>query len=150
MRRSVVVTVVSMLTLAGCGGGGGSTSAPSSAAPTAVAPTPTPTPTPVPVPPNVAGVWKSEARQWYFELRQSGSRLTGVLLGFKNVTYSNPDHPDLQISGAITTSGHVNFACAAFSLGFEGDVGTTLQRMDGTLYDCANGCRNYGEILVRQ
>jgi hypothetical protein len=96
----------------------------------------------------VAGIWTSEARSWDIELQQSGTRLTGKLLGFKNVTYA-PD-PALEISGTVTSSGHVTFGCAAFELSFEGDVESNLSRMNGTLRDCAGGCRNYGEILVKQ
>lgn len=135
------------LVAAGCGGGGGNTTAPSPVTPVAQA-TPTPTPTPVPVP-NVAGFWVSEARQWNIELRQSGNTLTGVLRGYKNVTYSNLQDPALQITGTISNAGHVNFGCSAFDLGFEGDVNGP-NHMNGSTHDCANGCRNYGEIWDKQ
>jgi hypothetical protein len=152
-RREIraLAGVLGALALAGCGGGsGGNTTAPSPVTPPAQAtPTPTPAPTPPPAP-NVSGFWTSQARQWNIELRQSGSRLTGVLRGFKNVTYDNLQDPVLQISGTISSSGHVDFSCAAYDFSSEGDANASGTRINGTTHDCANGCRNYGEIWVKQ
>lgn len=141
------VLIFATLGMATCGGDGGSPS-PTSSTPPTTAPPP-PTTTLAPAPPNVTGFWTSQARQWHIELRQSANVLTGVLRGYKNVTYSNLDHPDLQITGTITNAGRVDFGCAAYSLGFVGDVDSTRTRMTGTTRDCANGCRNYGEVWVK-
>ena len=146
---SVILAGLALVTLgmAACGGGGGGPSSSSNIPPPTPAP-PSPAPTPTPTP-NVAGFWTSEARQWHIELRQSGSTLTGVLRGFKRVTYDNLDHPDLQIKGRITNAGHVEFGCTAFSMGFEGDVDSTRARITGTTFDCANDCRKYGDVWMK-
>jgi hypothetical protein len=109
--------------------------------------TPTPAPTPVPVA-NVTGSWDSEARRWHFRIQHDGSTVTGQLLGFRDVYYSNPEHGDLAISGTVSSTGAINFGCAAFGVNFEGRIESST-RMTGTLYDCGNGCRNYGDVMVK-
>jgi hypothetical protein len=136
------------LILPGCGGSGSSGNAPTPPTqPPAPVATPTPAPTPVPVA-NITGSWDSEARRWHFRLEQRGSRVSGQLLGFRDTYYSNPDHPDLAISGTVSSGGVVNFGCTAFSVNFSGQVASST-RMTGTLYDCGNACRNYGEVMVK-
>jgi hypothetical protein len=97
----------------------------------------------------VSGGWRSLARSWDFRLEQSGTTLTGVVTGFKNVTYSDLTDPTLQISGTISPSGEVAFKAPAFAIDFTGSVESS-SRMTGTLYDCVQICRNYGEILEKQ
>jgi len=147
--RSRIVPVLGLALIAGCGGGGDSN--PTVSTPP-VAATPAPTPAPAPTPPalNVTGGWRSEARSWNFRLEQSGTTLRGVVVGFKNVTYPNLDDPLLQITGSITSGGAVAFKAPAFGIDFSGNVEPSGTRMTGTLFDCANGCRNYGEVLVKQ
>jgi hypothetical protein len=111
-------------------------------------PTPTPTPTPTPAP-DVSGNWRSLARAWNFNLKQDGSNLSGVVAGYKNVSY-NPSDPAVQINGTIDSSGNVAFSAELFGIEFSGVAETGGLRMTGTLRDCANGCRNYGEILEKQ
>ena len=141
--------VVGFTLLAGCDGGNTpNTPTPvTSATPT---PAPAPTPTPTPAAASVTGVWRSEARSWDIRLEQTGSTLRGNLLGFKDQEYSNPGHPDLQITGTITAAGAVEFSASAFSLSFDGVVAPGGMRMTGTLRDCVTVCRNYGEILNRK
>ncbi|HEV8264212.1 MAG TPA: hypothetical protein VGQ06_04625 [Gemmatimonadales bacterium] len=116
---------------------------------TTPAPTPTPTPAPTPTPPPaVSGFWDSEARRWHFRLEQQGTMITGALLGFRDVYYSNPEDPDLQITGSLVGS-QIDFHANAFGTNFSGTVQPGGLRMTGTLRDCANGCRNYGDELVK-
>ena len=143
MRRLLLVT---MLLLPGCGGGGGNAPTPVTPPP-APAATPAPTPPPVSVP-SIAGSWDSEARRWHFRLQQSGSNITGQLLGYGRDYYSNPEHADLAIRGTVASNGTVTFGCAAFGVNFTGRV-ESATRMTGTLYDCGNGCRNYGDVMVK-
>jgi hypothetical protein len=149
MKRTWMVALAMMAVLPGCdgGGGGGGSNAPTNVAPPAPAPTPVPAPTPAPVP-NVSGSWDSEARRWHLRLEHRGDTITGALLGYRDVYYSNPEHSDLAIRGTVSSAGVVSFSCAAFAVSFEGRIEST-SRMSGTLYDCGNGCRTYGDILVR-
>lgn len=135
------------LVLPACGGGGSPTSAPTPA-PTPT-PAPAPTPTPTPAVPAVTGFWDSEARRWHIRLEQQGTSLAGSLLGYKDVYYSNPEDAELKITGTISGS-QVDFRADAFGLSFTGVVQPGGARIDGMLRDCANGCRNYGDQLVRQ
>jgi hypothetical protein len=124
------------------------TSTPPTTAP-APAATPVPAPTPTPAGPTATGFWDSEARRWHFRLEQQGTNLTGSLLGFKDVYYPNPEDPELKITG-INAGGQVDFHADAFGTRFSGTMSSDGRQMTGTLRDCANGCRNYGEVLVRQ
>lgn len=108
---------------------------------------PAPAPTPVPVP-SVTGSWDSEARRWHFRLDQHGSVITGQLLGYRDVYYSNPEHGDLAISGTVSSTGAISFGCAAFAVNFQGQIESS-SRMTGTTYDCGVTCRSYGEIMVK-
>ena len=108
---------------------------------------PTPAPTPIPVP-CVSGSWDSEARRWHFRLQHQGSTVTGQLLGYRDVYYSNPDHGDLAITGTVSSTGAITFGCVAFGVNFDGQIESS-SRMTGTLRDCGNGCRNYGDIMVK-
>lgn len=155
MRKSVTLAVALALalTLGGCGSDEGpcqnptGPGCPGSPTPPPATPTPVPVPTPTPVP-SVAGSWDSEARRWHFRLEQSGSAVTGQLLGYRDVYYSNPDHADLAIHGTVSSTGAITFGCAAFGVNFEGRIESS-SRMTGTLYDCGSGCRNYGDVMVK-
>ena len=135
-----------MAVLPACDSGTGPTPAATPTPPTPVA-TPVPPPPP-PATPNLSGSWDSEARRWHFRLEHRGNAVTGQLLGFRDVYYSNPEHSDLAITGTVSSTGAVNFSCAAFGVAFVGRI-ESGSRMTGTLSDCGNGCRDYGEILVR-
>ena len=109
---------------------------------------PEPPPPPVAVL-DVSGTWRSLARSWNFNLKQDGSTLSGVVLGFKNVSYPATD-PTVQINGTIDSSGNVAFSADVFGIEFNGVAEPGGLRITGTLRDCAGGCRNYGEILEKQ
>lgn len=117
------------------------------AQPTPAPPAPTPTPTPAPA--AVTGFWDSEARRWHLRLEQQGTTVTGALLGYRDVYYSNPEHSDLQITGTVVGS-QIDFRADAFGVSFGGTIQADGRRITGTLRDCANGCRNYGDELVKQ
>ncbi len=120
---------------------------PSPVAPPAPVATPTPAPTPIPVP-SITGSWDSEARRWHFRLEQRGSVITGQLLGYRDVYYSNPEHGDLAITGAVSSTGAVSFRCSAFAVSFQGQI-ESATRMTGSTYDCGITCRSYGEVMVK-
>jgi hypothetical protein len=145
--RDVLIPLV--LCLPACGG----SDSPSGATPTSTptpAPTPTPTPTATPVPAaNVSGDWRSEARAWYFRLEQSGTSITGYVIGFRNVQYP-PTEPAVQITGSVDASRNVIFRADVYAIEFSGRLEADGRRMTGQLFDCGNGCRNYGEILIKQ
>jgi hypothetical protein len=109
---------------------------------------PTPDPTPIPAALDVSGRWRSLARSWNFDLKQDGGTLSGVVVGFKNVSYA-PD-PSLQITGTISSSGDVAFSAQAFGIEFNGIAEAGGLRMTGTVRDCAGPCRNYGEVLEKK
>jgi hypothetical protein len=139
--------VLGVALLAACGGGGGS---PTASTPTTPAnPVPTPAPTPTPQTFNVSGDWRSQARSWNFRLRQDGTTITGVVLGFKNTGYPQSD-PAVQITGSISQNGALVFRAPVWAIDFEGSAAAGGLRITGTLYDCANGCRTYGEVLDKQ
>jgi hypothetical protein len=99
--------------------------------------------------PVVTGFWDSDARRWHFRLEQQGTTITGSLLGYKDVYYANPDDAELKITGTIAGS-QIDFRANAFGTSFSGTVDAGGARISGTLRDCANGCRNYGDVLVKQ
>jgi hypothetical protein len=147
---SLACALALALSFAACddgGGGGGTAPTDVTQPPSPAAATPTPAPTPTP-PPSVSGSWDSEARRWHFRLQQQGSRISGQLLGYRDVYYSNPDHGDLAITGTVSSTGAITFGCAAFAVNFDGRI-DSASRMTGTLYDCGNGCRNYGDVMVK-
>lgn len=144
MRRLIVAVVI---LIPACGGGNGGNSPTPITTPRPPAATPAPTPTPASVP-AVAGSWDSEARRWHFRLQQSGTVITGQLLGYGRDYYSNPEHADLAVRGTVSSTGAITFGCDAFGVNFEGRV-ESPSRMTGTLYDCGNGCRNYGDAMVK-
>lgn len=133
--------------LGACGDGGPTTPVVTTPPPTP-APTPASTPTPTPTP-AVSGFWDSEARRWHFRLEQQGTTITGSLLGYRDVYYSNPEDPDLKITGTLVGS-QVEFHANAFGVNFGGTIQADGRSITGTLRDCANGCRNYGDVLVKQ
>lgn len=157
-KLALAQTVFLALLLGGCGGGDNTCANP--AAPDC---TPRPSPSPVvttnppsqePTPPptaalNVTGNWRSLARSWNFNLKQDGSNLSGVVVGFKNVSYP-PTDPSVQINGTIDSSGNVAFSADVAGIEFNGVAEPGGLRITGTLRDCAGGCRNYGEILEKQ
>ena len=148
--RSRTSAAVGLVLLVGCGGGGGGgtvSNPTSNATPT---PVPTPVPTPTPLSLNVTGGWRSEARSWNFSLTQSGTSLTGVVTGFKNVAYPNLSDPVLQIIGTVGPGGAVAFKAPIAAIDFTGVAEPSGLRMTGTLFDCVTVCRNYGEILDKQ
>jgi hypothetical protein len=156
IRRKLALAQVMALALllGGCGGtdknpcdnpaapGCGATPPPS---PVIIEPSPSPTPPAL----DVTGGWRSLARSWNFSLKQDGSKLSGTVLGFKNVSYDQSD-PAVQIDGSIDSSGNVAFSAPVFGIEFSGVAEPGGLRMTGTLRDCAGGCRNYGEILEKQ
>lgn len=150
---SLACALALAMTLGACGDGENCSTNPTGASctpPPPPPPSPTaaaPSPTPIPIP-NVSGSWDSEARRWHFRLQQQGSTVSGQLLGYRDVYYSNPDHGDLAISGTISSTGAITFGCAAYGVNFDGRIDSS-SRMTGTLYDCGNGCRNYGDIMVK-
>lgn len=97
----------------------------------------------------MSGGWHSQARNWNFRLEHNGGALTGVVTGFRNVTYPDLSDPVLQISGTVGPGNAVAFKAPAFGIDFSGVIESNV-RMTGTLFDCANSCRNYGEILDKQ
>ncbi|HVR69735.1 MAG TPA: hypothetical protein VMT87_02725 [Vicinamibacteria bacterium] len=119
--------------------------------PPPVAPAAAPTPVPPPTPPPLAltGHWHSEARSWEIQLEQEGSEIRGRLVGFKNVEFSNPAHPDLQITGTVTGTNTVDFKAEAYALRFSGTAESSTE-MTGSLFDCVTVCRSYGEVLVKR
>jgi hypothetical protein len=143
MRKLLLIAA---LLLPACDKGGGTIPTPVTQPPAPPATQP-PAPAPIPVA-NISGSWDSEARRWHFRLDHRGSTVTGQLLGFRDVYYSNPEHSDLAIRGTVSSTGAVTFGCAAFGVNFEGRIESST-RMTGTLYDCGNGCRNYGDIMVK-
>jgi hypothetical protein len=72
------------------------------------------------------------------------------LVGYQNVEFSNPEHPDLQITGTVTGTDTVDFKAEAYAVRFSGTAEAGGARMTGSLYDCANVCRGYGEILIKR
>jgi len=102
------------------------------------------------VPVNISGYWDSEARRWHFELEQKGSQLTGALLGYRNVYYRNPGAAELKITGTVDAKGQVAFQAQAYGLWFDGALQPGSLRMLGTTFDCGDGCRKYGDTLVKQ
>jgi hypothetical protein len=149
MRRPIVVSLLLAAMLPACDGD--TPNQPTAvASSTPVAPTPTPTPVPTPTPMSISGEWRSEARSWDIRLEQSGSSLRGVLVGFKNQQYSNLNDPALQVRGTMNSAGAVEFHADAFELSFSGTAEAGGARMTGTLHDCVQICRNYGEVLTRK
>ncbi len=143
MRKLLLIAV---LLLPSCKGDGPTP-------PTPITPTPPPLATlaPAPPPPSVpaiSGAWDSEARRWHFRIQQQGSTVSGQLLGYRTVYYPDPRHPDLALRGSITPGGVVTFGCNSDGVYFEGRV-ESATRITGTLYDCVNGCRSYGDVLIR-
>jgi hypothetical protein len=156
IRRKLALAgaVALALLLGGCGGGpGGCAENPTSVtcSPPPVSPSPVTqaSPSPTPAALDVSGGWRSQARAWNFRLEQNGTILSGVVLGFKNVSYPEAD-PAVQITGSISSSGEVAFQAPVFGVEFSGTADPSGIRMTGTLRDCANGCRNYGEVLDKQ
>lgn len=144
MRKLLLIALV---LLPACGGGGNDPT-PVTQPPAPPATTLAPAPPPPSVP-SISGTWDSQARRWHFRLGQSGSNVTGQLLGYANVYYPNPtQNGNLTIRGTISSNGNITFGCNSDGVSFTGRVESST-RMTGTSYDCANGCRTYGEILVR-
>lgn len=83
-------------------------------------------------------------------MEQEGSTIRGRLVGFKNAEFSNPEHPDLQITGTVTGTNTVDFKADAYALRFSGTAEAGGARMTGSLFDCVNVCRSYGEILIKR
>jgi hypothetical protein len=155
-KMALAMGLVVALLLGGCGGSGdpagcGSPTEPCPPPPSSPIPTSdsTPAPTPAPAALDVSGGWHSQARSWNFRLEQNGTTLTGVVLGYKNVSYDQTD-PLVQITGSISASGEVAFNAPVFGVEFSGTADPNGILMTGTLRDCANGCRNYGEVLDRK
>ena len=143
MRKLLLVAA---LVLPACGSDGGNPPTPVTQPP--APPVTQPPPPPPPSVANVTGSWDSEARRWHFRLSHSGSAITGQLLGYRDVYYPNPNHGDLAIRGTVSSTGAISFGCNADNVFFEGRIESGT-RMTGTLYDCVNGCRSYGDIMVK-
>jgi hypothetical protein len=90
---------------------------------------------------SVDGVWFSEARAWYFELSQTQNRISGRLLGFKDVRFANPP----PVTGSVSNPRVVRFEVPE-AIGFDGTLDQDGQRIRGTLDEG----RTYGEVLVKQ
>lgn len=91
---------------------------------------------------SLAGAWVSQARAWDFEIQHSGSRITGRLLGFKNVRFD----PAPTLAGMVTSPRSVQFDVPG-GLSFVGTANAGATQMTGTL---SEGSRNYGEVLDKQ
>jgi hypothetical protein len=143
------------LLLGGCGGSDrnpcANPAAPGCSASPVISPSPVTqtSPSPTPAALDVSGGWRSQARAWNFRLEQNGTTLSGVVTGFKSVSYPETD-PAVQITGTISSSGDVTFKAPVYGIDFSGTVDSSGIRMTGTLFDCANGCRNYGEVLDKR
>jgi hypothetical protein len=146
MNSRLGLVLAAALALSACGSDKVVNPPPPTPPPAVATPTPPP-PTPVPVA-NVTGSWDSEARRWHFRLEQRGSAITGQLLGYRDVYYSNPEHGDLAITGTVSSTGAVSFSCNAFAVSFQGQV-ESASRMTGSTYDCGVTCRSYGEVMVK-
>jgi hypothetical protein len=145
MRMLLVVT---LLLVPACGGSSGGNTPTPVTQPAAPAATPAPTAPPATVA-AIAGSWDSDARRWHFRLEQRGTVLSGQLLGYRNVYYPNPASESvLALHGTVSSTGAVSFGCASDGVFFEGRV-DSASRMTGTLYDCVNGCRSYGDTMVK-
>ena len=90
---------------------------------------------------GVTGAWTSQARAWDFELQQSGNRITGSLVGFKNVSIT-----PIPLTGTVTSPRSIQFDVPG-GLSFEGTVNATGTQMTGTLSELS---RRYGEILDKR
>jgi hypothetical protein len=93
---------------------------------------------------TVAGSWHSDARGYYFDLEQSGTRITGRLVGYTPgpVYYRNP----FPLTGTVTATSQVSFALNADGgFNFEGMPDASLNAITGTLRDS----RSYGDVLRR-
>jgi hypothetical protein len=97
---------------------------------------------------SISGYWTSRARQWKYEIRQDGDRITGRIIGFKYVVY--PAVPVLweilKMHGTVTAPYEVEFSAAWDLLYFRGAVEGSLDSIKGTLVDC---CQTYGDEMVR-
>lgn len=91
---------------------------------------------------RLSGNWFSQARAWHFELVHSGSNITGRLLGFRDVGFTNPP----PVIGRVRPPRAVEFDVEG-GLGFTGNSDAAANEMTGTL---SEGSRRYGEILVRE
>jgi hypothetical protein len=147
IRTSRIGAVLAVVALAACGSDTPATPTPQQTPLPTATPAPVATPTPAALA-NVSGSWDSEARRWHFRLEQHGSAITGQLLGYRDVYYSNPEHSDLAITGTVSSTGAVSFGCNAFAVHFDGQV-ASASSMTGTTYDCGITCRNYGEVMVK-
>jgi hypothetical protein len=144
MRKLLLIAAV---LLPACGSDDGGTTPTPATQPPAPAATPTPAPTPIPAA-NVSGYWDSEARRWHVRLVHSGSTVTGQLLGYRETYFPDPNDAALAIRGTVSSTGAIIFGCDAFAVNFDGRIDSS-SRMTGTLYDCGNGCRNYGDVMVK-
>lgn len=91
---------------------------------------------------SLSGTWTSLARAWNFEIQHVGSRVTGSLLGFKNVAYN----PPIPLTGVVRDSRRVEFDVPG-GLSFVGTANPGATQMTGTLTE---GSRDYGEVLEKR
>lgn len=93
---------------------------------------------------SLSGSWHSAARGYYFDLRQDGTRITGLLVGYTPgpVYYRNP----FPLTGTVAANREVSFALNVDGgFNFLGTAESVLDSITGTLRDG----RSYGDILRR-
>jgi hypothetical protein len=100
---------------------------------------------------SLTGVRTSAAREWNFDIEQSGGTLRGRLMGFKDTTLANP----LPLNGVARSPRSVEFdvpgpfvvgGIRVPGLGFTGTAAPDLDTMTGTLDEG----RTFGEVLRRR
>jgi hypothetical protein len=100
---------------------------------------------------SLAGIWTSAAREWNFEIEQTGTTLRGRLLGFKDTRLADP----LPLNGTARSPRAVEFdvrgpfvvgGLRVPGLGFTGTAAADLNTMTGTLDEG----RSFGEVLRRR
>ena len=78
----------------------------------------------------IDGFWKSQTYDWWFELRQSGSTITGRVLGSGDNRYSGT----VPLTGSIEPPNMVRFTVPDFPpLGFTGPPDPSVDRIVGQI-----------------
>ena len=78
----------------------------------------------------IDGFWKSQTYDWWFELHQSGSAITGRVLGSGDIRYSGT----VPLTGSIEPPNMVRFTVPNFPpLGFTGPPNPSVDRIVGQI-----------------